>query len=255
VKVSVEKVALGAILNLREYFLKECNTLIRYHACHERGWCDSYLIRADGMPAGYGSVKGFDDLSDRDTLFEFHSQPAWRLMNREFFKLLINETRPHFIECQSNEPVLFGMATEFGTALHSDVILFEAGTRTHIELPGVTFRKRKQEDTIFSHSIEPVGDYVLERGGEIVATGGVMTHYNPPFADLYMEVRPACRRQGLGSLLLQELKKVCTVTGRVPAARCKLNNIASRRSLRKAGFRECGYMVRGVLPKQPATPG
>jgi hypothetical protein len=47
--------------------------------------------------------------------------------------------------------VLFEMAKEFGTALHADVILFEAGTRTHLRLPGVTFRKRDQEDAIFRH--------------------------------------------------------------------------------------------------------
>jgi hypothetical protein len=43
VNVTVEKVALEAIMDLREHFLKITNTLIRYNACHERGGCDSYL--------------------------------------------------------------------------------------------------------------------------------------------------------------------------------------------------------------------
>ena len=32
------------------------------------------------------------------------------------------------------------------------------------------------------------GDWVLVREGEVVATGGFLTHYNEPFADLYMAV-------------------------------------------------------------------
>ena len=32
--------------------------------------------------------------------------------------------------------------------------------------------------------------------GEVVGTGGFLLHYNPPFADLYMEVREDARRRG-----------------------------------------------------------
>ena len=40
----VEKVSLDDILPLRKSFLDENCFQIRYHACHERGWSDSYLI-------------------------------------------------------------------------------------------------------------------------------------------------------------------------------------------------------------------
>ena len=67
----------------------------------------------------------------------------------------------------------------------------------------------------------------------IVATGGILTHYNPPYGDLYMEVDPAHRRQGLGSFLIQELKRTAYATGRVPAARCNVANTASRATLQR----------------------
>jgi hypothetical protein len=38
------KVELNEIQSLRALFLQETNFQIRYNACHERGWTDSYLL-------------------------------------------------------------------------------------------------------------------------------------------------------------------------------------------------------------------
>jgi GNAT superfamily N-acetyltransferase len=255
VKVSVEKVALKSILDLRGHFLKESNTLIRYNACHERGWSDSYLFSLDGEPVGYGSVKGLKKLADRDAVFEFYVIPRFRDRVGDLFRMLISESGAAHIECQSNEPVLSNLAMEFGEGLSSDIILFEAGSATNLPAPGVLFRNRSDRDKVFSHSTEPVGDYVLEIEGQVLATGGILTHYNLPFADLYAEVREDRRGQGLASYLLQELKKVCYRQGRVPAARCGLGNLASRKSLRKAGFAECGYLLTGRIRSLAAFVG
>jgi GNAT superfamily N-acetyltransferase len=86
-----------------------------------------------------------------------------------------------------------------------------------------------------------------EQAGEVVATGGFLLHYNKPLADLYMEVREDCRRRGLGSFLLQELKNECYIAGRVPAARCDIRNTASRATLINAGLRTCGFMSTGKI--------
>jgi hypothetical protein len=56
-----------------------------------------------------------------------------------------------------------------------------------------------------------------------------------------------CIRKGLGSLILQELKKACYLAGRVPAARCSIQNKASRAALLKAGLRVCGFMLKGDI--------
>jgi GNAT superfamily N-acetyltransferase len=74
-----------------------------------------------------------------------------------------------------------------------------------------------------------------------------MLHYNLPFADLYMEVREDCRRCGIGSFLLQEVKRECYLAGRVPAARTSIGNFASRACLSKAGLRVSGFMLTGEI--------
>ena len=95
--------------------------------------------------------------------------------------------------------------------------------------------------------MEPVGEWLIEVDGGIVATGGVATHYNPPYGDLFMEVDEPHRRRGYGSYLIQELKRVAYEMGKVPAARCNVANAASRATLQKAGMLPCARLLSGVL--------
>ena len=239
----IVKTSLQQILPLRKLFLQENNFQIRYNACHERGWSESYLIIQDHQPEGYASVKGFRELKDRDAIFEFYLLPCGRNKATSVFEKLLQQTGVSFIECQSNEKVLTSLLYQFGSAITADVILFEDHGVTSMELPGAFFRKRRDSDTIFTHHHEGAGEYVLEIDHHIAATGGFLLHYNPPFADLYMEVEAAYRNKGLGSFLIQELKKACYNAGRIPAARCHITNEASRATLEKSGLRVAAYMM------------
>jgi GNAT superfamily N-acetyltransferase len=244
--IAVRKVELETILPLRALFLQEANRQIRYNACHERGWSDSYLLTIDDSVVGYGSIKG-REIPDRDTIFEFFVLPPFRKFAAELFRRLLDTTRPGFIEGQSNIPLLPSLLYGFARNISADVILFEDHYVTNLAVPGALLRPKRSSDQIFSHAAEPVGEYVLELGGEILATGGFLLHYNHPFADLYMEVREDCRRRGLGSFLLQEVKQECYLAGRVPAARTSISNIASRAALCRAGLRVSGFMLTGEV--------
>jgi len=129
----------------------------------------------------------------------------------------------------------------------SDTILFAAGNSNGLQSSNGMFRRRRRNDRVFEHHAEPVGDFVIEVAGTVVATGGVLLHYNPPFADLFMEVRPDARRCGYGSFLIQQLIVECYLAGRVPAARTGVDNVASQRTLLKGGLRECGRMLRAAF--------
>lgn len=238
------KTDLKDIEALRALFLQESNHQIRYNACHERGWTDSYLLTRDGVRIGYGSVKG-QETEERDTVFEFFVIPSFRDLSSLLFRELLAVSRARYIECQTNDRLLCPLLFEFAEDISANVVLFEDHAVTEHVIPGAVVRPRQEADRIFEHKGEPVGDFVIVRAEEIVATGGFMLHYNAPFADLYMEVREDWRRRGYGSLLLQELKRECYLAGRVPAARCELRNTASRRTLIKAGLRECGFMAMG----------
>jgi GNAT superfamily N-acetyltransferase len=240
------KARLKDIQVFRGLFLQEMNRQIRYDAHHGRGWTDSYLLKIDEIEVGYGSIKG-QETDDRDTVFEFYVVPPFRKWAGVLCRELIGESRAAYIECQSNDALLFSLLTEFSRDLGADVVLFEDHAVTQHAPPGAVVRPRRKRDRIFEHAVEPIGDYVLEADGEIVATAGFMLHYNVPFADLYMEVREDRRRRGYGTFILQEVKKACYLAGRVPAARTGLENQASRAALTKAGLRVSGFMLTGRI--------
>jgi GNAT superfamily N-acetyltransferase len=246
-KIEVTKTILKEILPLRNLFLQENNFQIRYNASHERGRTDSYVITADTAAIGYGSIKGNENPADRNTVFEFYIIPSFRHLSSGAFAKLLNISSASFIECQSNDILLTSMLYEYGQNINANVVLFKDQIATSHHLDDVKFRKRNDGDVIFEHKLEPVGDFILERDKEIVATGGFLLHYNVPFADLYLEVRKDCRQQGLGSFLLQEVKKQCYLSGRVPAARCDIENIASRATLQKAGLTVAGFLILGTI--------
>jgi len=243
----ITKVNLKEILPLRALFLQENNFQVRYDACHERGWSDSYLISSGYTPIGYGSVKGKEDLSQRDAIFEFYLLPSYRDRTSVIFQQLIKASQAIFIECQSNSVLITSMLYEFAVKISSDVILFEDGPITTLDIPGAIFREWHEGDNIFKHNSEPEGSHVLEIAGEVIATGGFLLHYNKPFADLYMEVREDRRRKGYGSFLIQEVRKVCYEAGRIPAARCNITNMASKATLLKGGLKIAGYILNGEI--------
>ena len=244
---AVVKCALSEILGLRHLFLQENNFQIRYDACHERSWSDSYLLSVDGNAVGYGSVKGKNELKDRDAIFEFYLVPPFRKEVGGLFKKLLSVSKASYVECQSNDRLLSSMLFEFTENISSDVVLFAESVTTELQNPGVVFRKRNPDDEVFEHVVEPVGEYVLTMEGKVIATGGYMLHYNYPFADLYMEVQHDHRRKGYASYLLQEVKKECYLHGRIPAGRAPIENTGSRRALLKAGLTTSGYMLSGQV--------
>ena len=240
------KTRLEEILPFRNLFLQENNFQIRYNACHERGWTDSYIITYNDSKIGYGSIKGNKNPGDRDTIFEFYLIPSYRNLSSIAFAGLLHSSGASFIECQSNDLLLTSLLYQYGQSINSNVILFEDHIVSSLDIGNVIFRKRRDDDIVFEHKSEPVGDYILELNKEVAATGGFLLHYSMPFADLYMEVLEAYRRKGLGSFLIQELKRECYLIGRVPAARCNIENIASKGTLLKAGLKIAGFMLLGM---------
>lgn len=244
-KITASKVELKDIQLLRNLFLQEMNCQIRYNAYHERGWSESYLLTIDDYQVGYGAVKGLEQLANKDTIFEFYIVPPFRKWSNLLFSAFLKDTGASYIECQSNDFLLTSMLYEFAENINADTILFKDKTATEYPQNEVVFRYKKEDDLIFEHQGEPVGAYILEVQGEIIATGGFLLHYNLPFADLYMEVREDWRKKGMGTYILQEIKKQCYHHGRVPAARCSTKNQASKATLVRAGMEVAGYMLIG----------
>jgi GNAT superfamily N-acetyltransferase len=62
-----------------------------------------------------------------------------------------------------------------------------------------------------------------------------------------MEINAEYRRRGLGTYLVQELKRIAYEMGGIPAARCAPDNIPSRKTLQKAGLVPFAHIVVGKI--------
>lgn len=235
---------------MREHYRREMNCQIVHDSWHERGFTRSYLLRMNGETAGYGSIGGAPR-DPKDTLKEFFVLPAFRPQATALFLRLVEAGGAGAVEAQSNDALLSRMLHECAVRTSSETVLYDEGVTTSLPAParGATVRALTDADRegAFPHTHEPVGDFGLELDGELVATGGLAFHYNSPYGDIYMEVAEPHRRRGFGGYLVQELKRVCREGGRIAAARCHRDNEGSRRTLLRAGMRECGRIVRGEL--------
>jgi GNAT superfamily N-acetyltransferase len=246
--VDVSRVTFDVIRCFRELYRREMNCQIVHDSLHACYFTDIYLIRVNDRVAGYGCLMS-GDCESRDLIKEFYVLPVHRPSALPLFRHFAEATRARTIEAQTNDTLLSLMLFDCAAEFKSETILFHDASTTSFQLAGVRFRKASDtdRDRTFPHKLEGVGDWLLEADGQIVATGGVYTHYNPPFGDISMEVDERLWRRGYGSYLVQELKRLCYAMGRVPVARCNVANVGSRATLEKAGFLPCARVVRGVI--------
>jgi GNAT superfamily N-acetyltransferase len=252
-RVEAVEVPLDAIVAMREEYRREMACQIVHDSWHARGFTTSYQLLVDGEVAGYGAVGGAPR-DPRDTVKEFYLLPRFGGAAQVLFGALIARSGARTIEAQTNDRLLLLMLLDSVAEVSSRTILFADGLTTEHAPPGAAFRRltEAEREGAFAHTHEPVGEYGIECEGVIAATGGLTFYYNPPFADLYMEVAAPHRRRGFGSYLLQELKRVCYAMGYIPAARCHESNVASRRTLERAGMFPCARIVQGAI-RNPAV--
>jgi hypothetical protein len=237
-QVSVRPVSVEHISPWRDLYRQEMRCQIVHDNMHVRpGWTQPYLVEVGGAAVGYGSILIGGPWTGTRTVFEFYLAPQHRARVFDAFTTMLAASEATAIKVQTNDALLTVMLHAWAKNIVSESIVFEDKLTTAHALDGATFRRRG----------EPENDWCVEIGSVIAATGGILYHYNRPYGDIYMEVAEPWRRRGLGSYLVQELKRVCYELGSIPCARCNPNNIASRKTLQKAGFVPCAHILSGTL--------
>jgi len=238
------------ILPLRELHRQEMNCQIVHDSIHRRaGWTMTYLLEMGGVEAGFGSMAIGGPWTDKPTIFEFYVRPEQRGRAFDLFEALLAASGARFMEIQSSDLLLSVMLHTHARDIVSEAIVFRDEVTTALPAMGAVLRCKTPEDETRRCIDERQGgpEWALDLNGETVATGGILFHYNRPYGDIYMDVEEPYRKRGLGSFLVQELKRLCYEGGHVPAARCSPSNIASARTLQRAGFVPCGHILKGVL--------
>jgi GNAT superfamily N-acetyltransferase len=241
----------GTVLPMRERYREEMNCQIVHDSIHSRpGWSQTYLLTASGHAAGFAGVAVAGPWTGRPTIYELYISPAYRTRAFDLFEALLDSSGAVHIEAQSNDLLLTAMLHTFGRDVWSEAIVFRDHGTTSLPADGVTLRELTTHDQTRRAIEERAGatEWVLERGGRTVARGAILFHYNRPYADVAMDVDEPYRRQGYGAYLVQELKRIAYGLGAIPGARCNRDNIASRRTLQKAGFVPFAHILNATLP-------
>jgi GNAT superfamily N-acetyltransferase len=247
---NVQLVELREIQGMRDMYRHEMNCQIIHDSVHSRaGWSQEYVLTEDGGKVGYGSVAVGGPWQAKPSLYEFFVLPQHRGRMFDLFLALLSASGASVIETQSNDPLLTVMLHAFAPTVSSESILFHDRLTTAHALPNSQVRRAIPEDVsqITQHELDSEASWVVAHEGAVVASGDILFHYNRPYGDIYMKVAEPFRQRGIGSYLVQELKRICYEGGSIPAARCNPKNTASRQTLQRAGFVPCGHILKGAV--------
>lgn len=239
-----------AVLPLRVRYRQEMNCQIVHDSIHRRnGWTLTYLCTLSGAIAGFGSVAIAGPWQDKPTVFEFYVLPEHRARAFDLFEAFLSASGARFMEIQSSDVLLTVMLHTYARDIWSEKIVFHDAIGTALPPHGAVVHRVTSDQETWSAIAHRQGgtECLLQLDGDTVATGGLMFHYNVPYTDIYMEVAEPFRRRGFGSYLVQELKRLAYELGSVPCARCNPSNIASRKTLQKAGFVPYAHILNGSI--------
>jgi GNAT superfamily N-acetyltransferase len=251
-KLESREVDLSDIEGFRDIYRQEMCCQIIHDSIHSRpGWSREHLLIADGKGVGYGSIAVEGPWRERPTVYEFFVLNQYRSRIFDLFEGLLAATAVPMIETQSNDALLTVMLHTYSTEVSSESILFHDKLTTAHSPRESEFRRSRAEDVvqIDQQKLDSGAKWLVSVAGVIAATGDILFHYNRPYGDIYMTVAEPFRRRGIGVYLVQELKRVCYEGGSIPAARCNPQNLASRRTLQKAGFVPCGHILKGAVSR------
>jgi GNAT superfamily N-acetyltransferase len=226
--VEVGRVELRDIEGMRDIYRHEMNCQIIHDSVHRRpGWSHEYAIAENGVRVGYGSVAVAGPWQEIPTLYEFFVLPPQRRRVFEAFGALLAASGVTRIETQSNDPLLTAMLLAFAPSVSSGSILFHDKHSTTLRPAEAQVRRACVDDAdgIAAHELDSEASWVVTVGGVVAGAGDILYHYNRPYGDIYMKVGEPFRNRGLGSFLVQELKRICYEGGSIPAARCNPKNV------------------------------
>jgi GNAT superfamily N-acetyltransferase len=239
------------VLPLRDRYRQEMDCQIVHDSLHRRrGLTNTYSLRVGDEPAGFASVAIGGPWMGKPTIYELYVVPEHRGRAFDLFEAFLEASGGRLMEVQSNDLLLAALLHTYARDISSESIVFRDGLRTALPANGAVLQEVTSDEETRRAIAERQGgtEWRLLLDGEPVATGGILFHYNEPYGDVYMDVAEPFRRRGYGSYLVQELKRIAHELGSIPAARCNTGNVASRRTLQKAGFVPYAHILTGSIP-------
>jgi L-amino acid N-acyltransferase YncA len=204
------------------------------------------LVRDSQETVGYACAD-----REHELLLQFYLQDSALSSAEPAFRTVLEELGLKKAYVTTRDPLALSLVLEVRPRIELESYLFEyagepwePGRRNRMSLrlaraedlpriaaaSGEFFPNRKRE-------IEEGELHVLTEGDALRGIGYLSTrHCSPGTGNLGVYIPADLRGMGLGSTVLQELKRCCDARGLAPIAACYHENVASRRTLEAAGF-------------------
>ena len=208
---------------------------------------ETHLLSRGGRRIGYCCV----DRPNR-LLLQFFIVPEASAFSVGAFESMLAEIDVACAYVTTRDPLALSLALTFQKSVALESFLFDHCTDTEIPLDGVSdprLRRAAPADAaqIVAVSGDFYGDveseidqrrlYVLHGADALLGVGYRNSRFcSGQSANLGIYTNPSFRRRNVGTFLVQELAKRCRKDGVVPIAACYHENLASKRTLEKAGF-------------------
>jgi hypothetical protein len=163
------------------------NGQIVHDSIHRRdGWTVTYMLNVNGVTAGFGSIAMAGPWKNKPSIFELYVLPEHRAHAFKLFEALLTASNARFMEIQSNDVLLAVMLHTYARDVWSEKIVFRDAITTALPGNGATLQQLTSDQETWNAIAQRQGgvEYQLVLDGATVATGGLMFHYNVPYADI-----------------------------------------------------------------------
>ena len=222
---------------------------------------DLWTIRMADSPVGYLSI---GEKASLQHFFLF--KPFWNQGVR-IMRQIIDRLNVASAVINTHHPLFMDTALELfadprvHTYLYTDYVDLEIRKPTFIRSFGIELLRPEDLDRLVGFYLENTGGprpwlekYLanqLQRkaitgmfdGNQLLGTLEIRLNKCRPHADIGLVISTTHRKNGLGTYLASEAKKICLASGLKPMCSCTANNLGSKRLIEKAGFVRTGSII------------
>lgn len=219
------------------------------------GNSDCYYIFYDNKNIGHLSI------NNEKMLLQFEIFDNFTTYSNEVIKYLIENSIINGAFVSTKENNYLSLCLDFLKDLSIESYLFEDIERKEIDLKGF-------KDLVFRYANVNDIDIIIEKCGlpykgyydELIKNGQLFVLYiknsflglgefrihkiHSKYADIGMIVAEEYRKKGVGTYILYKLKEHCYKNNVIPIASCDYKNIASKKTLIKAGFNNNNRIIK-----------
>ncbi len=209
---------------------------------------------------------GYFIVYDSKIILEFFLEKKFLHLQDQVFSHLIQIKAFSKAWIKTFDPLFLKMANMFGEKNRGIGLLFRDTNSTETKLKKeMVFKKANLEDMDIVTSFKwdffdnqqdmeyffKKGTYLFYVKHEFVGIGTLMQiHPLEPFFDIGVCVKPDYRKRGFGAQIVLQLKNHCLENNRKPICGCAFENVASKKTLEKAGFISRHALIEFKLEEQ-----